>query len=64
MSVHLLHLWTFCQKGAFRFLKDRIIIEIANKMYKRGLFWALCISNYRLIVFFFSDSAISWSPAR
>ena len=28
-----------------KFVEDRILIEISNKMYNKGLFWALCIAS-------------------
>ncbi len=43
----------FAKKEALRFLKERILVEILNKMYKRGPFWALFISSIlKWIVYF------------
>ena len=33
------------KKLVFRFLKDGILTEIWYKIYRKGLFWALCIAS-------------------
>ena len=33
------------KKGSLRFLKDSLLTEILNKIYDRGLFWALYIAS-------------------